>query len=478
MDNLRNLSVKAFKWNFVGGLVTYGGSFLFSIVLARLLSPEEFGILGITMIFVGVSKGLLDVGFSSAIIQRQEVTEKQLSTVFYINIFLSIILFGFFYLIAPYIADFYELPIVKKITRLMSLLFVLDGISQVQKSILTKELKYDLLSKISVISVIISGVLAVGFSYKEKGVYALVIQQLSLSFFTSLLIWIYAKWRPKLVFSFSAVRELFTYGINLFFSSILHSAYSRLDAFIIGKAFTSTTLGLYSRSLSFKGIIDRLSSNSLQVLFPIFAKKQDDLPSLRQLFLSVFDVVSAVTIYLSALLWLIATPLFLFLLGQEWIVAADYFKIIIITAFSVPIGLVMMTVIKSVGKSREYLRLELYKKFIQLPTFLILVFSSIETFLWIRAITIVGAVLLNFYYISNILSISFKILVRRIFFHSITVMIPLIISVYLVQYWNWELDTFADILARTFLFLLFSVPLFLISHKSTIRIVVNLISNK
>lgn len=473
MSNLRKDTIKAFKWNSIGNLITYGGSFLFSILLARLLSPEEFGLLGMVMVFIGISQGLVDVGFSSAIVQKQEVTDKQLSTVFYINLLLGVFLFLLFCMLAKPIALFYKIPLVENITYLASLLFIINGVGQVQKSLLTKELRYNVIAKISIAAVILSGILAIIISYKGGGVYALIIQQLSMALLSNLFFWFNSKWRPRLIFSLNAVKELFDYGIRLFFSSILHSAYLRLDAFIIGKVFSASTLGLYSRSLGFKSIVDILSTNGLQILFPVFSRKQNELDNIKSMFLLLYKTVGIFSLFLSSILWLIAIPLFLFLLGDDWVKAGEYFKIIMIGGFVGPLSSIMINVIKALGKSDVYLKLEVYKKAVQIPAFIIAFYFSIEVFIWTKVSLMILAFCVNILFVSNVLKIKFITLLKILLKQITILLIPITVTIFFTQ--NLSYPPFLNILIIGLLFSVLSIPLILYTQKESLLKLKNVI---
>ncbi len=259
--SLKRETVKAFKWSMLGTFLIRGGGFLVSIVLANMLSPEEFGLIGMIMVFMGISNSLINMGFSSAIIQKQEVNQTQLSTVFYINLGLSLFLFIVFFSSAGLIADFYDEPKLILITRVISVVFISGGLSQVHRSLFKKNLNYKVLTKISVISLIISSILAIGASIQGCGVWALVTQQLALSFVSVSLIWYFSKWRPSFEFNLREIKDLFDYGIKLFAASVIESIYQKIDSLIIGKVFNASNLGLYSRGISFQNIITIVSTS-------------------------------------------------------------------------------------------------------------------------------------------------------------------------------------------------------------------------
>jgi len=410
--SLKKRTIKAFLWNFFGNMVSKGGAFIVSIILARMFLPEVFGVFGMAMVFIGLSQALVDVGFSSAIIQKSAISQTQLSTVFWINLSLSIFLAILFMATSGLIADFYNQTDLRSIIQVMSIIFVFDALGQVQRSLLIKRLDYSLITKISIISLVISTSIVFLSIDKISGLWILVLQQVTIVFFNNLLVWIYSTWRPSLLFSFKSIESLFRYGVNLFGATVINSLYLRLDALIIGKVFSAQTLGLYSRSISFQDFTNRISVNGLDVLFPSFSEKQNDIENLRAYFIEIFKVVSLFAFFFSGLMWLVADSMFLIVLGKEWIKAADYFQILMVMGFAYPLSSLMVNLIKSVGRSDIFLKLDIYKKTIQLPVFLLAFYYSIEVFLWSKAILVILSVLLNIYYTSDQLNMKMGIFVQ------------------------------------------------------------------
>lgn len=421
MTTLKQQTIHAFKWNFAGNLLVKGGSFIISVVLARLLSPEEFGVLGMAMVFIGISNALVDVGFSSAIVNKQKVSQLQLSTVFYVNLGLSIFLFSLFFLLSSNISAFFGVTSLENVVKVLAFVFVFNAFGQVQRSILTKNMRFDSITIISVIALILSGISAIISSIYGLGIWALVIQQLSLAIFTSLLLWIFSSWKPSFMFSLSSITDLFKYGINLFGATVINNLFFRIDSLIIGKLFSSTSLGLYSRSLSFQNLINTLSTNGLNVLFPAFSKMQDDLPRLQSSFIKIFSIVSLISVILSGFFWLIAQPLFLIMLGDKWILSASYFQILMVVGFVYPCSAIMVHTIKAMGRSDIFLKLDIYKKLIMLPVYIILYFFNITLFLWGMTLVNLVSLGLNMFYLEKVIQVNSSAILKVLTTHCLAI---------------------------------------------------------
>lgn len=419
--SLKSQTLAAFKWSVLGTFIRSGGSFIISIVLARLLSPEEFGIMGMAMVFVGISRALTDVGFSSAIIQKEEVSQLELSTVFYVNLGLSFTLSTIFFLMAPQVAVFYEEPRVELVTQVISVIFLIRGFGQVQLSLFTKNLDYATLARIEVIALVVSGTLAIIASYYGYGIWALILQQLLLAFTTTVLLWLFSRWRPSLQFKLSAIKELFDYGSRLFLATFFSAIYTRVDTILIGKLFSPAVLGFYSRALSFQSIIRTLSTNGLGVLFPAFSKKQNDPKALSEAFTKIFRAVSFLSLFLSGGFWLIAEDMFVIVLGEKWLPAVPYFRILVIMGYAFPVGSILLSVIKASGDSKLYLRLDIYRKLIMVPTFLLVIFDGIDSFLWGRVIVGMFVVMLNIFYTLKVIEGKFFDFVKILAAHYLLI---------------------------------------------------------
>ena len=276
-SDLKKKTLSGMIWSFVQRFGTMAISFVSNIVLARLLTPDDYGTIGMLMIFIAVANTFVDGGFGSALIQKKEPTQEDYSTIFWWNMFLSIVLYGLLYLGAPAVARFYNLPLLCDVLRVQGIVLIINALSIIQQNQLRKQLKFKRLATVTVISAILSAGAAIILAYIGWGVWALVAQQLMLSGFTAIQLWVLNKWYPLLIFSKESFKQLFGFGGFILVSSLINTLCNNIQGLLIGRFCNTTTLGYYTQarkleevaSTSFTTVVD-------QVSYPILAKFQDD----------------------------------------------------------------------------------------------------------------------------------------------------------------------------------------------------------
>lgn len=383
MNNLKQQGTKAFIWDFFGKMATHGMSFVVSIFLARLLEPSDFGLIAIVMVIIGMASVFTDVGLGGALIQRRRVRPIHYSSVFYFNIVIGLTLALITYFSAPYISEFYNNEALLPLAQVMSVLFILDALSSVQSTRLRKELNYALLTKIGLISSLISGVVGISLALLGAGVWSLVAQTLTIGIIYNILIWTKTNWKPTLEFSWRALTQLWGFGFRMFLVGLLDAVYTRLDYLIIGKIFSPTTLGFYQRAKSLNMMAIQYTSGSLMsVLFPVLSKVQNDLPRFQNIVLKGLGIISFVVFLLFGNLYLISENLIVILFGIKWLPSAEYFQILAFSGFAYPINALLVNVLSSRGNSKAFLRMAIYKKSVAFLNFGIVFLFGIEGFLY------------------------------------------------------------------------------------------------
>ena len=285
-DSLKHQAIKGVMWSAVERFSVQGIQFILTIIIARLVLPSDYGLIAMLNIFLAIARVIVDSGFSSALIQKQDRTETDFSTVFYFNIFISIGFYLLLYISAPYIASFYREPDLSPVTRWIGLNIVISGFSVVQRAKLTINVDFKRQAKASFAAVLISGVIGILLAYKGWGVWALVVQTLSSSLLNTLLLWMFAKWVPKWEFSKESFNTLFSFGSKLLLSGLLHTIYINLYSLVIGRRYTSMDVGFYNRAYQFASfpsinIVEIIN----RVIFPIQCEIQDDNECLKKSFL-------------------------------------------------------------------------------------------------------------------------------------------------------------------------------------------------
>jgi O-antigen/teichoic acid export membrane protein len=275
--SLKSKTLHALSWSFFESAGVQGIRFIIGIILARLLFPEQFGLIGMLMIFMAVAQTLLDSGFGAALIQKNEVTQKDICSIFYFNILVGILIAGILGLVAPWIAAFYNQPILIPLTRAMSLVIIINSFGLIQSTILSKQIDFKTQTKVSLIAGIMSGIIGITLAATGFGVWSLVVQQISSAFFRTVFLWFLNPWRPALIFSLKSLQEMFSFGSRLLASGLLNQVFENIYLLAIGKLFSASDLGYFTRAKAFGDLPTHTLSGMVgRVTFPVFSTIQDD----------------------------------------------------------------------------------------------------------------------------------------------------------------------------------------------------------
>lgn len=382
-DSLGKKAVKGTIWSAIDRIGNMCLQFGVNIVLARLLLPKEFGAIGMIEIFLVVAQVLVDGGFAAALIQKKEPTQTDYSTIFFWNILIAVIVYGAIYISAPFIADFYNYPVIKNVLRVIGLIVVTNALSIIQTNRLRKQLAISKLASSNLISYLIGGGLAIYTASNGWGVWSLVILQLGYSSILALILWFATGWMPSVVFSKKSLRELFGFGGYLLAAGLLQEICKNMQGIIIGKRFSATTMGLYSQASK----LDRIASYTLpnilvQVMYPVYASVQDDDERLVKMLGSNTRLISFVIFPLMALLILIAEPLIIGLWGDVWKDCAPYFQVLCVGGLFICLQNTNFYAVAAKGHSRLLFHWSIYKwSFLLLCLFIGMIFG-IYGLLW------------------------------------------------------------------------------------------------
>lgn len=362
-DQLKLKTIHGIFWSFLerGGQESI--QFVISIILARLLMPSEFGLIVMLAIFMAVAQSIQDSGFGSALIQKRDATRVDESSIFYFNIIVSIIAMGLLWLSAPWIAAFYNKPLLTQLTRVLSLNLVINSFGLVQITLMTKRMDFKTQLKISLLAGSLSGAIGVVMAYLGFGVWSLVFQSLTANVFRTILLWVFNSWRPVLAFSFMSIRSMFRYGSKLFMSGLLEIIYSNIYLLIIGKVYSAADLGFYSRA---KGIeqmpVQNFQSSVSRVTFPVFASIQNNKARLKRGVREALKTMSLVNFPLMIGLAVTAKPLVSVLLTDKWLPSVPYLQLLCFGGLLYPLHAINLNVLIAQGRSDLYFRLEIIKK--------------------------------------------------------------------------------------------------------------------
>ncbi len=429
MDDLKSRGLSAFIWDFFGKIAKFGTTFIVTIVLARLLEPSDFGLIAMVMVIVMIAMIFTDIGLGSALIQRKRVLQIHYNSVFYFNIFIGGILTLITFLSATYISGFYNNEQLIPLTQAISFLFIINAFNSVQTNKLRKELNYAALAKSNVSAAVLSGVIGISLAFYGAGVWSLVAQVLSRAIFYNIFVWSASKWIPSLMFSLKALKQLWGFGFRMFLSGLLDRIYTQLDILIIGKLFTPAVLGFFDQAKKLNAMIIQFSSSSIMaVMFPVLSKIQNDLPRFQNAVIKTLGIISFVVFFLSGILYLISQELIVLLFTEKWLPSVEYFKILVMSGFAYPVSSLLVNILSSRGNSKAFLRLEIYKKFLQSINLGMVFLWGIVGYLYgLLAVSVLG-VSLNIFFASREIKLPFMVFAKPI----IIQMLITILTVFIV----------------------------------------------
>lgn len=365
MSNIKQKTINGMAWSVSERISLQVIQLFISIILARLLSPSEFGLVGMLAIFTSIAQSILDSGFGSALIQKKDATITDSSSIFFFNLIIGLILASIFFFSAPVIANFYEQPILASITRALSLTLIINAFSLVQLSLMRKRMDFKTILLRVLIPVVFSGICAIISAILGFGVWSLVIQALAFSISQAASLWILNKWRPARQFSFNSIRTMFSFGSKLLIAGIVETVFKNLYQTLIGKFYSSSDVGYYSRASTMETAATVSTSMALgQVIFPAFSPFQDDNDKLRQVHAKTITMSMFLHIPLMLGLIAIAEPLFLFLLTDKWANSIPYFQLLCLVGLFYPIQVQNYNLFRIKGRSDIILKFGLFKHFL------------------------------------------------------------------------------------------------------------------
>ena len=378
------------------------------IIMARILTPADYGLVGMLAIFIAVSQSLVDSGFSQALIRKQDRSEIDNSTVFYFNIGIGIILYLALFFSAPLIARFYDEPILVPITRAIGLSVVFNSLAVVQRALLTVRLDFKTQAKASFIGAIVSGTIGISLAYTGFGVWAIVWQQLSNLAIVTVLLWIFSHWKPIWAYSWTSFKELFNFGSKLLASGLLNTIFNNLYLIVIGKFFKASDLGYYTRAHQFT---DFASSNITgifqRVTYPVLATIQNDDERLANVYRRLLKTSAFIIFPLMMGLAAVAKPMVLSFLNQEWLFSAVIIQVLCFAQMWYPVHSINLNLLQVKGRSDLFLKLEIIKKIITTLTLCITLPMGLIPMCWGMLFNSLIALGINTHYTGKLIHLGF-----------------------------------------------------------------------
>ena len=412
-SSLRSQTIKGIIWSSVERFSVQGVQFLVTLVIARILSPADFGLVGMLAIFLAVAQSLIDSGFSQALIRKQGRTETDNSTVFYFNIAVSALLYLLLYASAPWVAGFYDEPQLCELMRVLCLVVVINSFAVVQRAIYTAAIDFKTQAKASFTAAILSGSVGIYLAMNGYGVWTLVWQQLLNAGINTLLLWVFSNWRPRLQYSWQSFREMFAFGSKLMASGLLDTLYTNIYSLVIGKVFTAASLGYYTQARHFTQLPSSNLTGILQrVTYPVLCTLQDNDNRLRDNYRQLLRLSAFVIFPLMCGLAGVAYPLVELVLGEKWRFAATLIIPLCFSGMWYPIHAINLNLLQVKGRSDLFLKLEIIKKIIGVSVLAVSIPFGLLFMCYSGIATSIIALVINTYYTGKLINVGFLMQMR------------------------------------------------------------------
>lgn len=409
MGTLKSKTLRGASWSFLENIASVGITFVVGVVLAQLLTPAEFGVIGIIMIFIAVGNTFIEVGFNSAIIRKVDVTRQDFNTVFWLSCGTGVFLYLLLWATAPAIGGFFNQPDIYPQIRVTGLMLPLGAATVIQRAILTRAMNFKTQTIVTVISSLLSGGIGVIMAFNGMGVWSLVTQIVSRMAIQTFLFWFLCTWFPRFEFSRESFRELFSYSSKLLGAALIETLYRNVYNLIIGKSYSAASLGQYNRAAGFTGLTAITLTNVVQkVSFPALSSIQNEPERLKEAYRKIIKTTMIVVFAMMLGMAAIAKPLILILIGPQWVPAIYFLQILCLSDMFYPLHTINLNIINVVGRTDIFLKLEIIKKLIAIPTIFIGIFWGLDQMLWSGVAVSVICYLLNVHYSAALVDYSLR----------------------------------------------------------------------
>jgi len=413
--SLKQMTVKGLAWSFLDNIVVQGVGFITGIILARLLSPREFGLVGMVTIFIALGQSFVDSGFTQALIRKKECTQADYSTVFFFNVLVGIAWYILLLVSAGSIAGFFSQPELTGLVPVLGLGVVINAFSIIQTTQLTKRIDFKLQTRISVVSSILSGIIAVVLAFRGFGVWSLVVLSLARNILNTLFLWFWNKWKPSLVFDLTSFKKLFGFGSKLLLVGLIDTTYRNIYLAVIGKFFSAADLGFYTRADQFNQLPSQnLTAIVQRVSYPVLSSISDDFPAMKSAYKKLIKSTMLISFVLMIGLAAVAEPMVLTLIGEQWLVSAEYLQLLCFGGMLYPLHALNLNMLSVQGRSDLFLRLEIIKKALAVPVIIVGINFGIKVMIIAMIVNSLIAYYINSYWSGRFIGYSMLEQVRDI----------------------------------------------------------------
>lgn len=404
---LKQKTVSGLMWSFVENLANQGTNFIIGIILARLLVPRDFGLVGMITIFIAVSQSFIDSGFSQALIRKKDCTQADYSTVFYFNLFVGIFFYMVLFFAAGSISAFFREPQLTLLVRVLGINLIISALSIIQITQLTKRIDFKLQTRITVLFSIGSGLLSIWMALNGFGVWSLVAKSLSQYALQSFFLWIWNGWRPSWLFDKKSFKEMYAFGAKLLVSGLIDTVFKNIYYLVIGKYFHAVELGYYTRADQFQSLPSQgLTSVIQRVSFPVLASIRDEGEKLKAAYRKLIKSSMLISFVLMLGLAATARPLVLTLIGKKWLPCVIYLQLLCFVGMLYPLHALNLNMLTVQGRSDLFLRLEIIKKMIFIPMIVVGVIWGIKMMILGMLVSSIFAYFLNSHWSGKMIDYS------------------------------------------------------------------------
>lgn len=405
--SLKQKTISGLKWSFADNIINQGIQFIVGIILARLLSPVEFGLIGMVTFFLVISQTFIDSGFSQALIRKTDCSQEDYSTVFYFNIILGVLCYALLFLCSNVIGSFYNEPALSMIVKIIGINLIVNSFTIVPKAIITSKIDFKLQANISFISSVLSGIISIWMALFGWGVWSLVWRTISQNIITALILYIKMQWRPIFVFKMDSFNKLFSFGSKLLISGIIYSTFSNIYLLVIGKYYSAADLGYYTRADQFKNFPSQNITSVIQrVSYPVLVTVKDDAVKLKRGYQKLIKNIMFLSIVLMFGMAVLARPLVTTLIGEKWLPVVPYLQFLCLPGMMYPLHALNLNILKVKGRSDLFLWIELLKALLAIPTIIIGIFWGIKMMILGIFVNSIIAFIINSYWSSKLINYS------------------------------------------------------------------------
>jgi teichuronic acid exporter len=407
-SDLRRKTTRGLFWSSVDRFSNQGIQFVFSIILARILAPSDYGIVAMIVVFTAIAGTFVDGGFTNALVRKPELSELDKSTAFYFNIVVGFVCYALLFFTSPFIASFYKTPILSPIVKVTGLNVIFGSFCVVQRALLTKDVNFKTQAKITMACTVISGLIGLFMAYSGYGVWALVVQSTASNIFNCIFLWFCSRWRPILAFSKDSFKYLFGFGSKLMLSSLINTVYDNIYPMVIGKFYNSAQLGMFSRAQNFAQLPSTTFTGIMQrVTFPVLSLIQSDDQRLENDYRRLLRLSGFVVFPMMMLLAAVASPLIRIIITSKWDGCVLYLQILCFALMWYPIHAINLNLLQVKGRSGLFLKLEIIKKIIGVVVICVSIPFGVTAMCWGLVFLYLISLFINTYYTGKLINVGY-----------------------------------------------------------------------